>query len=63
MLRLITIPTFLANLDYIKLESNALVSWIAPIIVLILAVAFAMIFNKILCIIKDRSRLKKSESI
>ncbi len=45
------------------LESNVLISWIAPIVVLILAVASAMIFNKILCIIKDRRKLKKSESI
>ena len=58
---IITIINFI--IKRLGLESNVLVSWIAPIIVLILAVASAMIFNKILCIIKDRIKLKKSESI
>ena len=58
---IITIINFV--IKKLGLESNELVSWIAPIIVLILAVASAMIFNKILCIIKDKRKLKKSESI
>lgn len=59
-------PAIISVLNFIikkiGMSENILVSWIAPIIVLILAVASAMIFNKILCIIKDRRKLKNSES-
>ena len=53
---IITIVNF--AIKKLGLESNVLISWIAPIIVLILAVASAMIFNKLLCFIKDKRKLK-----
>lgn len=48
---IITIVKFIVNKA--GLESNALMQWTLPIIVLIFAVISAMIFNKILCTIKN----------
>lgn len=53
---IITIVNFV--IKKIGLESNVLVSWVAPLIVLVLAVGSAMIFNKLLCIYKDKRKLK-----
>ena len=55
-------PVIISGVNFINnkfgLSTNTLFIWAAPIIVIIIAVASAMIFNKLLCFIKDKRKLK-----